>query len=102
MRADPTHDEGRPGERAALSVNNGDVTRIPPATLENPRAVAAGYAVLLVRRDERVTRQVYLSLHSATRALERARANGREARMVLVELVPVTSAPVVVVEGGAA
>lgn len=28
-RADPTHDEGRPGERAALSVNNGDPLKIP-------------------------------------------------------------------------
>lgn len=28
MRADPTHDEGRPGERAALNVNFGDLFRI--------------------------------------------------------------------------
>lgn len=76
---------------------------MPPATaprdLEHPKAIAAGWAVLLVRRDDRVTRQVYLSLHSATKALERAQASGREARMVLVELVPVTAAPVYVVGG---
>lgn len=72
---------------------------LPPRTLEHPRAIAAGYAVLLVRRDEKVTRQVYLSLHSATKALERARVAGREASMVLVELIPTTAAVLTVVGG---
>jgi hypothetical protein len=72
---------------------------VPPTTLENPKALAAGWAVLLVRNDERVTRQVYLSLHSATKALERARSRGRRAQMVLVELVPTTAAPVYLLGG---
>jgi hypothetical protein len=73
---------------------------IPPTSLVNPKAIAAGWAVLLVRSDDRVTRQVYLSLHSATKALDRAKASGREARMVLVELVPTPGVPVTVVGGG--
>jgi len=85
--------------QGASNVVSDDQSSTPPTTLENPKAIAAGWAVLLVRRDDRVTRQVYLSLHSATKALERARQSGRAAQMVLVELVPVTAATVTVVGG---
>src|SRR4051794_21522741 len=91
--------QGRPeANRAAWSVDY-DSTILPPTTLLNPKVIAAGYAVLLVRRDQRVTRQVYLSLHSATKAVDRARESGRHAEMVLVELVPVTTAPVYLLGG---
>lgn len=94
------HDRGRlAGNQTASNVTAGDVPRVPPRALENPKALAAGWAVLLVRKDERVTRQVYLSLHSATKALERAKANGRQAQMVLVELVPATAAPIYLLGG---
>lgn len=92
----PEHEPG------AAESFGGDLTSVVPTTLRHPKAIAAGYAVLLLRSDDRVTRQVYLSLHSATKALERAEAKGRAASMVLVELVPVTAAPVYVVGGGAA
>ncbi len=95
--------ENRPGGRSQAAQSISTATSadriLPVRTLENPKAIAAGYAVLLVRSDERVTRQVYLSLHSATKALERAHANGRAAQMVLVELVPATAAPVYVIGG---
>lgn len=67
---------------------------IPPATLQNPEALASAYAVLVLRRNGHWHRQIYMSLHSANKAMERARDNGIEARCVLVELVPVADAPV--------
>ncbi len=56
--------------------------------------------MFLMVKDGHWRRQVYMSLHAATKALERAEANGREARMQLVELVPVPAVPVIVVGGG--
>ena len=70
--------------------------------LARGRAVVAAQfesAVFLMVKDGHWRRQAYMSLHAATKALERARANGREARMQLIELVPVPvpAVPVVVV-----
>lgn len=89
-----------PTVRASADIPPADSrTATPPTTLDDPRAIAAGWAVLMVRRDDRVSRQVYLSLHTAIRALKRAEASGRDARMVLVELVPATHAPVYLLGG---
>lgn len=73
-----------------------------PRPVENPKATAHAWAALVMRRNGHWSRQIYLSLHSATRAMERAEARGVEARLVLVELVPVTAAPVYVVDRGEA
>lgn len=45
--------------------------------------------VVLVRNGGRWTRAVYLSLHSANQAVDRARARGADPYLQLVELVPV-------------
>lgn len=81
-------------------IAGGNISSVLATTLHHPKAIAPGYAVLLMRRDGHWRRQVFMSLHSATRALERAESAGREARMQLVELVPVPSAPVIVIGGG--
>lgn len=98
------NDRGRPdGNQAASNViSNGTTAIIPPSTLNHPKAIAPAYAVLVMRRDGHWRRQLYCSLHSAQRAMERAAANGIEARCQLVEMVPVPSSPLVVVDGGAA
>jgi len=52
--------------------------------LARGRAVVAAQfesAVFLMVKDGHWRRQVYMSLHAATKALERAEANGREARV---------------------
>jgi len=102
---------GRPERESRPPVGNGPAESIStaiktaaailqPSILHHPKAIAPGFAVFLMVKDGHWRRQVYMSLHAATRALERAEANGREARMQLVELVPVTAMPVIVVGGG--
>lgn len=54
-------------------------------------AALRGYAVLVHvpgAAEVRSRRRLYLSLHSATRAVERAEARGLDAQLVLVRLVP--------------
>lgn len=94
--------EGRPLAETALDeIAGGDVpTIVPPSTLQHPKAIAPAYAILVQRRNGQWHRQLYLSLHSATKAMERAETNGVQARCQLVEIVPVPSRPVVVVSGG--
>lgn len=96
----PETERQRPAE--ALSTDPTAIKSEPilaPSTLIHPKAVAPGWAVFVMRRDEKWRRQVYLSLHAATKAMERARVNGVEARCMLVELVPVPHAPLYVVGG---
>jgi hypothetical protein len=75
---------------------------VTPRRVENPKATAHAWAALVMRKNGHWSRQIYLSLHAATRAMERAEVRGVEARLVLVELVPLTAAPVYVVERGEA
>lgn len=115
MIALPDAKRNRPGvdSQAAPNVTDGDTSRIPRTTddlapLEamsrtprHPRAVAPGFVVFLMRRDRTGwRRQVYVSLAGANKAVDRAKANGLEVRVQLVELVPVPAAPLVVVDGG--
>lgn len=71
----------------------------PGGILRHPKAVAPAYAVLVVTTAGHLRRQVYLSLHSATKALARHEAAGRVAKCILVELVPVPHAPAYVIGG---
>lgn len=81
----------------------GDVSILAPTTLVHPRAVAPAYAVFTFHDDGRLKRRhIYVSLHSAIKAQERAQAKGQRFELMLVELVPVPATPVVVVGGGAA
>lgn len=76
-----------------------------PATFEaprlaHPRAVAPAYVVVTFSENgRRHRRQVYLSLHSALKAKERAEKNGRRFELALFELVPTPHKPLVVVGG---
>lgn len=94
--------ESRPvGRAASISAANLDAAILPPSTLIYPKAVLPAYAVFVMRRDARWNRQIFISLHSAQRALDRAAERGAEARCQLVEIVPVPSVPMVVVGGDA-
>lgn len=99
--------ERRPGTSgAALDVTAGnlDTASLSPAAdaLTHPRAVAPAYVVFTFDTDGRmVRRNVYVSLHSALRAKERAEKNGRRFQLTLCELVPVPHQPVIVVGGDA-
>ncbi|MCW2763608.1 MAG: hypothetical protein JWR85_3809 [Marmoricola sp.] len=80
-----------------------DTSIVPQATLRHPKAVAPAYAILTFHDDGSLKRRhLYLSLHSAIRAQERAEARGQRFVLMLVELVPVSTKPVLVLEGGAA
>lgn len=99
------HDRSRPGEKAASNViaAGDDKTIVAPTGLAHPKAIAPAYAVFTFHDDGMLKqRRLYLSLHSAVRAQERAEAKGHRFELMLVELVPVTAKPVLVVQGGAA
>lgn len=62
--------------------------------LRDPRAIAPAWALLTYTVESGVWRRsLYLSLHSAARAGERAKMRGQKFKMILVELVPVASTP---------
>lgn len=89
--SDPKRPSPPAANRRASRSLTGDMADSTAPALDNPAAIAAGWAVLVVRRDDRINRRVYLSLHAAVRARDRAEAAGRRSELVLVELVPVTS-----------
>ena len=98
----PENRNGRPG--GAADVPDGDLneTIIPPAPtqIRHPKAVAPAFVVFTFDTDgAKVRRQVYLSLHSALKAKERATKRGRRFELVLCELVPTPHAPLLVVGG---
>ncbi|GAB3667110.1 hypothetical protein GCM10027596_35750 [Nocardioides korecus] len=69
-------------------------------SLAHPKAVAPAYALLTFHDDGVLKRRnLYLSLHSAVKAQERAEGRGDSFELMLVELVPVASLPLVVVGG---
>lgn len=75
---------------------------VPATTLTHPQAVAPAYVVFTLRDDGGVKRRnVYLSLHSAIKAKERAEARGDSFELMLCELVPVPGKPTIVVGGAA-
>ena len=65
----PTADDSTPSE-AALS------------------AAARGYCVIVTSAEGRYRRRLFLSLHSAEKAVQRAKARGLYAAMVLAVIVP--------------
>jgi hypothetical protein len=73
---------GTPTKKLSNSLADGTVTA------REARRRASGYAVV-VHNGDRWTRFLYLSLHSATQAVDRARARGADPYLVLVELMPV-------------
>jgi len=64
----------------------------PDLTVTDYAAEARGRVsgcVVVVRNGGRWTRSIYLSLHSANQAVDRAKARGATPYLQLVELVPV-------------
>jgi hypothetical protein len=82
VRRPRPHQETRPAE--------GPTTDTPsvPSTADIAAACQA-YAVLLLTPAGKYRRRVFLSLHSATAAVQRAQDKGQRAHLVLCRLVPV-------------
>lgn len=103
-RQGPAYDNG-----ASSSVTDGATSSIPPtdhlpahreATVNMSRAaVACAHAVLVWTPEGRYNRRLFLSLHAADKAMQRARDRGLTASCVMVELMPVPGVPVVVLGG---
>jgi hypothetical protein len=60
------------------------------AILPNAADIADAYCVLAHTPYDRQRRRLFLSLHSAVQAVERARKRGLPAQLILCRLVPVT------------
>ncbi|SNU00956.1 hypothetical protein SAMN06298212_10572 [Ruaniaceae bacterium KH17] len=88
----PEH-ENAPGgySEGDLKCHCGDKSSLPmtavKSTVHAPELPA--YVVLVSTREGRYRRRVFLSLHSAVHAAERARERGQDADLVLCELRPV-------------
>lgn len=76
------------------------IAAIEAAALTHPRAVAPAFVVASFTFDGRIhRRQIYLSLHSALKAKDRAEKAGRRFELQLCELVPTPYKPLIVVGG---
>lgn len=107
----PENERSRPGQEAAsdISMATKTVVSIPSceaqrAHLEairarSPKTIGAAHAVLVWTPEGKYTRRLYLSLHAADKAMERAAARGLTSSCVMVDLVPVVAVPVIVVGG---
>lgn len=89
MTAQPTapdavNVEGREDHQGA-----GSVQSLPSSTVTAPADALAEAFAVVVTTERGARRRLYLSLHSASRARERARERGDDVELVLVRLVPV-------------
>lgn len=80
-------DRGRPAQAAPES------SRTTAASLGDLASVCEAYAVVVITEqpegEPRYARRLYLSLHSAEKAVRRAEFRGRRAALVLCQLTPV-------------
>ena len=74
------HDETGPHE----NTGNSEGTPTEAALF----AAARGYCVIVTSSEGRYRRRLFLSLHSAEKAVQRAKARGLYAAMVLAVIVP--------------
>jgi hypothetical protein len=81
------NDQSRPG-KGGPDETIAAVNTILPPTADIASACQA-YAVLLLTPAGKYRRRVFLSLHSATAAVQRAQDKGQPVRMVLCRLHPV-------------
>ena len=104
----PDNERGRPA-KAASTVSTAISTETSLTDHEahlasirerSPKAIGGCHAVLVFQPNGRYQRRLYLSLHAADAAMQRAADRGLTASCVMVELVPVTAMPVIVVGGG--
>jgi hypothetical protein len=88
-------DKVRPpaGNRRAEEKAPGDgLSDVIVAESTDNESACEAFVVLVITPAGRYWRRVFLSLHSATAAVRRARAKGQPVRMVLCRLVPVAAA----------
>lgn len=90
---DPRERESRPRHEAAIPGLTPSVAPSTDVGTDDTTTVAAlkGYGVIVLvpgAAEPRGRRRLFLSLHSAQRAVERAAARGLDAHLVLVRLVP--------------
>jgi hypothetical protein len=78
------NDRSRPAE-------GGSETMTPAKVVDHSLPIASAYCVLAYTPYDRKYRRLFLSLHSATQAVERARKRGLQAELVLCRLVPVAA-----------
>jgi hypothetical protein len=83
----PETRRGRPGQEAP-SIKIATPSLIPLVDLES---ACDAYVVLVSTPTDKYRRRVFLSLHSATLAVQRAQAKGQPAQLVLCRLQPVTA-----------
>ena len=89
----PEH--SRPAANGAANESRTD--GVSPASVPHPddfpvgRVACAAYVVLVVTPAHKYRRRVFLSLHSASAAVQRAQAKGQPARLMLCQLVPVAA-----------
>jgi len=87
------NDRSRPGESGSKTIAAVNTMISPAATASIAPAAdfAPAYIAVLVDRFGTPRRRQYLNLHHASAAVQRARAQGREAWLILCELRPVAS-----------
>jgi hypothetical protein len=84
------NDRSRPGEGGSETMTIAAVSNILPPAADIASACQA-YAVLLLTPAGKYRRRVFLSLHSATAAVQRAQDKGQPVRLILCRLVPVAA-----------
>lgn len=78
--------ESAPAGNRGASINPTDTESTPRP--EDILAAARGYCVIVSSDEGKYRRRVFLSLHAAERAVNRAKASGKYAAMVLAVIVP--------------
>lgn len=84
----PSAQEGRPPRGPAPEIASAGSTAMVPQATDLSLYVDT-YAVIVETTDLKHRRRVYLSLHSAEKAADRARAAGHRAELFLVRMTPV-------------
>ena len=82
-------DMREPRPRQVTRLAEGPTTDTQSNTWTDVEPACEAFVVVVVSPYGQPRRRVYLSLHHATTAVQRAHAKGQSAHMVLCELVPV-------------
>lgn len=80
--------ETAPKMRVTAQSQDIEAPRIPHLSAVEIEASRPTYALLVKSPTGRISRRLYLSLHSAVKATERAQARGHAVSLELVRLVP--------------
>lgn len=85
-----TSHERRPQEGAPTRAGRPVNTTLASSTVTAPADALAEAFAVVVTTERGARRRLYLSLHSAQKAVQRAAGRGAHAELVLVRLVPVS------------